>query len=191
MPCGWEGNRRSGVALAMHHRSKQFIHLQAHGLDREISTLCLCCLSGVWIIYLCLSECNDSLLPGLWHDSLHITCGLTACTPGSAPGPTLGYEYGKTLPLPVHPIVGTGGTVFSGGHFVCVCACVCVYPGGGILKLACLCSLSGVWLIYLYLSILLLGLEALCFQVVSLSAYVHVCVFTQVEAFSNWPAVEF
>jgi len=26
-----------------------------------------------------------------------ITCGLTACTPGSAPGPTLGNEYGKTL----------------------------------------------------------------------------------------------
>jgi len=29
-----------------------------------------------------------------WHS------GLTACTPGSAPGPTLGNEYGKTLPLP-------------------------------------------------------------------------------------------
>jgi len=26
-----------------------------------------------------------------------VTCGLTACTPGSAPGPTLGNEYGKTL----------------------------------------------------------------------------------------------
>jgi len=24
--------------------------------------------------------------------------GLTACTPGSAPGPTLGNEYGKPLP---------------------------------------------------------------------------------------------
>jgi len=35
----------------------------------------------------------------LWHDSLHVTCGLTACTPGSAPGPTLGNEYGKTLPF--------------------------------------------------------------------------------------------
>jgi len=31
----------------------------------------------------------------------HVTCGLTACTPGSAPGPTLGNEYGKTLPLPL------------------------------------------------------------------------------------------
>ena len=37
-----------------------------------------------------LAESNGSLLPGLWRDSLHVTCGLTACTPGSAPGPTLG-----------------------------------------------------------------------------------------------------
>jgi len=36
---------------------------------------------------------------GIWCDSLHVTCGLTACTPGSAPGPTLGNEYGKTLPF--------------------------------------------------------------------------------------------
>ena len=35
-----------------------------------------------------LAESND-LLPGLWRDSLHVTCGLTACTPGSAPGPSL------------------------------------------------------------------------------------------------------
>jgi len=32
MPFGWEGNRRSGVALAMHHRLQWFIHLRAHGL---------------------------------------------------------------------------------------------------------------------------------------------------------------
>ena len=38
MPCGWEGNRRSGVALAMRHRLKWFIHLRPHGLDREMST---------------------------------------------------------------------------------------------------------------------------------------------------------
>ena len=32
------------------------------------------------------AESNGSLLPGLgWRDSLHVTCGLTACTPGSAP----------------------------------------------------------------------------------------------------------
>jgi len=27
MPCVWEGNRRSGVALAMYHRLKWFVHL--------------------------------------------------------------------------------------------------------------------------------------------------------------------
>jgi len=26
-----------------------------------------------------------------------VTCGLTACTPGSALGPTLGIEYGKAF----------------------------------------------------------------------------------------------
>jgi len=47
-----------------------------------------------------LAESNGRLLlPGIWRDSLHVTCGLTACTPGSAPGPTLGNEYGKTLPF--------------------------------------------------------------------------------------------
>jgi len=45
------------------------------------------------------AESNVSPLPGIWRDSLHVTCGLTACTLGSAPGPTLGNEYGKTLPF--------------------------------------------------------------------------------------------
>ena len=46
-----------------------------------------------------LAESSGRLLLGIWRDSLHVTCGLTACTLGSAPGPTLGNEYGKTLPL--------------------------------------------------------------------------------------------
>ena len=46
-----------------------------------------------------LTESNGRLLLGIWRDSLHVTCGVTACTPGSAPGPTLGNEYGKTLPF--------------------------------------------------------------------------------------------
>jgi len=46
-----------------------------------------------------LEESNGSLLPVLWRDSLHVTCELTACTPGSAPGPRLCNEYGKTLPF--------------------------------------------------------------------------------------------
>ena len=48
------------------------------------------------------AESNGRLLLGLWRDSLHVTCGLTACTPGSALGPTLGNEYGKTLPFLPH-----------------------------------------------------------------------------------------
>ena len=32
-------------------------------------------------------------------DDLTVTCRLTACTPGSAPGPTLCIEYGKPLPF--------------------------------------------------------------------------------------------
>ena len=32
MPCGWEGNRRSGVALAMHHRLQWFILLRDQSL---------------------------------------------------------------------------------------------------------------------------------------------------------------
>ena len=33
-PCGWEGNRRSGIALAMHHRLRWFVHQRAHGLRK-------------------------------------------------------------------------------------------------------------------------------------------------------------
>jgi len=44
-----------------------------------------------------LAEGNGSLPPGGW---LKVPRGLTTCTPGSAPGPMLGNEYGKNLPLP-------------------------------------------------------------------------------------------
>jgi len=51
MPCGWVGNRRSSVALAMRYRRKCFIHRRVHGLDREMSTpRTLSC--GVWPTYL-------------------------------------------------------------------------------------------------------------------------------------------
>jgi len=43
-----------------------------------------------------LAESNGSLPPGGW---LIVTCGLTACTPGSAQGLTLGNEDGKPLPF--------------------------------------------------------------------------------------------
>jgi len=32
MPCGWGGNRRSAIELAMRHRLQWFIHLQVHRL---------------------------------------------------------------------------------------------------------------------------------------------------------------
>jgi len=41
-----------------------------------------------------LVESNGILQPGGW---LKVTCGLTACTPGSSLGPTLCNEYGRTL----------------------------------------------------------------------------------------------
>jgi len=51
IPCSWEGNCRSGVALAMHHRLQGLFPLWALGLDREMSTLpTLSC--GVWPICL-------------------------------------------------------------------------------------------------------------------------------------------
>jgi len=34
-----------------------------------------------------------------WVDEVLVTCGLTACTPGSVPGPTLGNDYEKPLPF--------------------------------------------------------------------------------------------
>jgi len=42
-----------------------------------------------------------------YHQVDDVTCGLTACTPGSTPGPTLDNEYGKPLTFigllyPVH-----------------------------------------------------------------------------------------
>ena len=60
-----------------------------------------------------LAESNGSLLAGLWHDSLHVTCGLTACTPGYAPGPTLGNEYGKTLAFTFYC---SAGDIRAGGR---------------------------------------------------------------------------
>ena len=43
-----------------------------------------------------LAESNGSLLP-VYGVIYFVICGLTACTPGSTPGPTLGNEYRKTL----------------------------------------------------------------------------------------------
>jgi len=39
LPCSWEGNRRSVVALAMHFRLQWFIHPRLVAQEREMSTL--------------------------------------------------------------------------------------------------------------------------------------------------------
>ena len=61
-----------------------------------------------------LAESNGRLLLGIWRDSLHVTCGLTACIPGSASGPTLGNEYGKTLPFLPLPFWAPGPLGIAG-----------------------------------------------------------------------------
>jgi len=51
MPCGWEGNRRSGIALAVHHRLQWFIHLRVHSL-RKTDEHPAYTPHGSWPIYL-------------------------------------------------------------------------------------------------------------------------------------------
>jgi len=53
-------------------------------------------------VYTTLAKNNGNLPLGLWHNSLHVICGLTACTPGSATGPMLTKKYGKILPFLHH-----------------------------------------------------------------------------------------
>ena len=77
-------------------KSRALRHATAKGPSRRKQN---CRLVKATEVTAGLAESNGSLLPGLWRDSLHVTCGLTACTPGSAPGPTLSNEYGKTLPF--------------------------------------------------------------------------------------------
>jgi len=61
-------------------------------------------------------ESNGSLPPGGW---LKVTCGLTACTPGSGPGPTLGNEYGRNyyLPFTSPTVVSLGPCNPAGMHY--------------------------------------------------------------------------
>ena len=53
-----------------------------------------------------------------------VTCRLTACTPGSAPGPTLGVEYGKHLPF--LPLAYLKRQVQSSRKYVLPILCVAV-----------------------------------------------------------------
>jgi len=81
MPCGWEGNRRSRVALALRHRLQWFIHLRrAPGLDREMSTPpTLSC--GVWHI-LPYPQNDDRILTIDSVTSLRPVCVDESCSIG-------------------------------------------------------------------------------------------------------------
>jgi len=75
MPCGWEGNRRSGVALAMRHRLHQ---LRAYGLDRQMSTPhALSCSRPIYLYLLLDGDVADDLKmvlsePGLFDSLLSV-----------------------------------------------------------------------------------------------------------------------
>jgi len=82
------GNR-AGIA-GPSNNPKQVIHTKQHNLVLAKGHWC----SVAGEVTAGLAENNGSLPPGGWHA---VTCRLTACTLGSAPGPTLGIEYGKTF----------------------------------------------------------------------------------------------
>ena len=63
MTCDWEGNRRSGVALAMRHRLKWFIRLRAQGPSKG-------------------NEHPTNTLHGVWY-SLPFTCKLVIPLPSN------------------------------------------------------------------------------------------------------------
>jgi len=44
--------------------------------------------------------CDQQVMGSNHTQGKSCVTALTACTPGSAQGPTLGNEYGKPLPLP-------------------------------------------------------------------------------------------
>jgi len=98
--CRPDLTRRIGLACAMMTSLKRIWSDKRLTLDTKLCIYQTLVLS--LLLYTGLAEGNGRLLLGIWRDSLHITCGLTACTPGSAPGPTLGNDYGKTLPFTVH-----------------------------------------------------------------------------------------
>jgi len=71
MPCGWGGNRRSGVALAMHHRLEWFIYLRAPGLRKDDE-------HGSWGMTLIVTFTT--------REHTHTHTRLTALRPGLYPG---------------------------------------------------------------------------------------------------------
>ena len=85
-------------------------------LDKLFTPMCLCTQqynlvpakrrlwSAAGKVTAGLVESNGSLPPGGW---LTVTCGLIACTPGSAPGTTLGIQYGKAFTFTFYCLFAT------------------------------------------------------------------------------------
>jgi len=79
MPSGWEGNRRSGVGLAMCDRLKWLIHLRAYWPSQRDSTHLhpasgLVLVNFLKIITFCVSHRRHKMYCG--HARL---CGLSVC----------------------------------------------------------------------------------------------------------------
>ena len=79
MPCGWEGNRRSGVALDMRHRLQWFICLRAHGQDREMSTppRLSCGVSPIYLYLMGWVYAFSALTLLVWRQEGHSACKKT------------------------------------------------------------------------------------------------------------------
>ena len=92
-----------------------------------------CSFQGVAEATTGLAESNGSLPPGLWCDSLHVSCVLTACTPGSPPGPTLGNGYGSGRTLSFLIIIRSLISLykisnFFVGVFIFEPPCILIFP---------------------------------------------------------------
>jgi len=97
------------VLIVPTHEGRGFesrpVCFQVTALPKLLTRMCLCHQAvefsiGLWVekVTAGLAQSNGSLLPSGW---LKVTCRLTACTPGSVPGPTLRHEYGNLLFLPL------------------------------------------------------------------------------------------
>ena len=108
IPCGWEGNRRSGVTLSMRYRPQWFIRLQAYCLRKGDEhptytphghTLPLIC--GTVVLHLCL-HCfcafSDLMLFVGWQEG-HLACkktGMVICLERGAD-----LHMAQLMPLPL------------------------------------------------------------------------------------------
>jgi len=74
MSCGWEGNRRSGVALAMRHRHQWSIHLRAHGLRKG-------------------DEFTAHTRRGVWHSFTFLSCAAVYKFSNNEPSVTSLFQW--------------------------------------------------------------------------------------------------